>query len=174
MRTSYAIIVSSILLSGCASTVEFSSIDEADRECQGVSGTLLLESGGSCRAQILGVGPDSVTFLVRSTDSTRRYSKKDILAFKDRVHVRGALDGLVVGGLLGVPAGIVINSTKRPQAGIAAVAILSLTVTVGILVGFFEGHEYTYNLHLSDSRNRDSLAIISSNHLQPSGDQIAP
>ena len=173
-RSSFFVTLGFLAFSGCASTVQLSSIEDASQHFEGRSASLLLKSGKTYQARDIRLGEDSVVFVDQSTDSTLHYCSTDIESFQDFNHVRGAFDGLIVGGLMSVPAGLIMRSTNRPDAGLASIALVVTAVPLGILLGLLEGHQSRYRLQADSAFRKDSGPTSSSNQSPLQGKGIAP
>jgi len=170
MRIIHFIIPGCVLLSGCASTIQFFSPDDANQEFRGRSSTLILHSGEEYCAQNIEVGPDPTTFLDHSTNTGRRYGNNQIRSFQDFNHIRGAIDGVVVASLLIAPAGVILLSSKQFGAGLAFAGLAIFTETAGLVVGLFEGHQFTYTLPANSVSAIDSVSLSSTKGTHSSRD----
>jgi hypothetical protein len=174
MQSPYLILIAGVIFSGCSSTMQFSSIDEANRQFKGSSTTLILKSGEEYRAQNIKVGQDSTIILDHNADSIKQFCNTDIYGFRDYNHIKGAGDGLKLGTLVGVPLGLIILSIADRYAIVAAFIATIPTMIFGTIVGLLAGHQTIYTLPTNSVLMKDSTTTHSINQLYSKEKKIAP
>jgi len=155
MRVNYTIYFIVLLVSGCSSTVELNSVDEARKAIGDQTGILCMHSGQEYKGRDIQVGKDSVRFINIPTENTLQYSTLDIKFIKVTDHTLGAFKGCLIGGAFMFAVVSIIKtqndnsehdgsgwtSGMKKNFPIIGAGIGSL---IGIIIGGVSGHHYTY------------------------------
>ena len=136
------------MISGCVSTVELQSIDEAQAKVGNRSTIIYLKSGQEYRGKNVQVGNDSVGFVDNEIEDTLHFSNRDIKFIGVNDHAAGSVEGFLIGGTISFALGAAIASTSDnpgfpPSLQAMFVGIGGLP---GIIIGGLSGHSYSYIL----------------------------
>jgi hypothetical protein len=167
-------LIAGVFIFGCSSTIQFSSVEEANKRFEGSSTTLLLKSGKEYRAQNIKVRRDSTVFLDHNTDSIRQFCTTDIYGFRDYDHIIGASDGLKLGGLISMPFGLIVMAIGDRYAVVAGLLIMVPTTIFGAIVGLLVGHQNIYTLPTNSVFMKDSITTQSINQLYSKEKRLRP
>ena len=157
MRLSHCLCLISLFLSGCASTIELESIDEAQERISDHSAIIHLKSDEEYIGKNVQVGNDSIQFVDKETEDTLKYSNLDIEFIKVTNHSLGAIKGFFIGAVsLGVPTAILFYSSSNNgetsqsvQDNVRSTFTIigtGIGAVIGLVIGGISGHHYTYIL----------------------------
>ena len=153
MKINYCLCLISLMISGCASTVELNSIDEAQTRIGDHSATIHLKSDQEYLGEIVQVGDDSVRAVDMETEDTLQFSNQDIEFIKVTNHTLGAVKGFLIGAAtLGTYVAIVNSNYDSNVEGEKPLPPIFIAIGAGIggvfglAIGGLIGHHYTYIL----------------------------
>ena len=130
--------------SGCSTTMQLHSINEARNKIEGRSGTLSVNAdAGQYDARDIRIGADSTVFLDLKAYSMRHIANTDVASVKIVQRGGGAFEGLIVGGLCGLLAGY--QNAVHERTGLGGLYVGGIGgVVVGATVGYLIGHRHNF------------------------------
>jgi hypothetical protein len=170
MRISYFLFITSLIVSGCASTVELKSADDARSKIGNRSAMIHLKSGQEYIGRYVQVGSDSVLLVKMDTDDTLQFSNRDVEFMKVINHKVGSGEGLLIGGAsLGALIMILNESYDSNEEGHKKLPPIITAIgagiggAIGLAIGSMNGHHYTYILPKDTLKDRKGISIDSTN-----------
>ena len=153
MRINHYLCFLGLLLSGCASTVELESIDEAQAKINDHSAIIHLKSDDEYWGKNVQVGNDSIQFVDKETDDTLRYSNMDIEYIKVTNHTLGAVKGFFILGVSFYALLTITDNSRdynvegnKPTPPIFTAIFAGVGGILGLAIGGLIGHPFTYIL----------------------------
>lgn len=168
MKFVIVVIIMAFSFYSCSSTVQLSSYSEANKKVRNGSAMLYMKTGQTYDGEKIQFGPESTWFINRDNDSLMQVKTQDLEYVYARHHTGGALEGLLIGGVIGAAGGLVGSmiqgSTASKNSGQLLVAILTGTFgsLIGLVFGAAKGHEYKFVLPQQDT----SRASIQSQNIR--------
>jgi hypothetical protein len=161
----------SLMVSGCASTVQLNSIDEAKIRIGKGSATVILRSGQEYEGWDVQVGSDSVRFIDMKTAGMLQFSNKEVKSIEITKHKIGYSGPLIGGIALGTLAFIVFSSNHKDEEytnrnvrdAFTAIGV-GVGGAVGLAIEVLNGHHYTYIFPKDSIKVEEGTSIDSTNN----------
>jgi hypothetical protein len=155
MRAIYYLFLVSLLVSGCASTVELNSAKEGKMKIGNSLAEVHLKSGQEYIGKIVQIGNDSIRIDNMEAGYILKFSNRDIKFIKVTDHVLGALKGCLFGGasMLILVSIIKAQNDNSDHDGSGWTSGMKKNVPIigagiggllGLIIGGINGHHYTY------------------------------
>jgi hypothetical protein len=159
MRTGFILCLLSFVISGCSTTVQLESADDANSRIDVETAKIVLKSGVEYTGERLYVGRDSTRFIDVRTTGVLEFANRDIQYIRVSNQTVGAAEGLLIGavgmGLLGfVIAPHNVHPSDEDKDNQLGIPIRPFTIMLcaigggvaGAVFGVIRGHQYTYLL----------------------------
>ena len=147
-----AVILFSVILaySGCSSTLELTSVADANKEIGKGSATVLLKSGQEYDGREVDARADSTRFVDSKAGTTLQFPTGEIRSIRVVHRGGGAIEGLLFGGLgagalgLALTAGMKTGGDEGMGKGLVVLTSFVVGGAGGIVFGVIKGHDYTF------------------------------
>jgi hypothetical protein len=164
MKSSAWILFAGMVLQGCSSSLTVDPdtaevtpksirYEKLNRRLHGQEAKLLLLDGKQIVGMPVSVGYDTIRIQERTDGALRSIPTRQIIEIEQTDRLRGTIEGVAFGGLIGGAAGLglagaFVHSAGEGGPGILLVVIGSACVgaTAGIVAGIVKGHTITYKL----------------------------
>jgi hypothetical protein len=151
MKINYCLCLNILLFSGCASTVELNSVEEARLKIVDRTAIIHLISDEEYIGKILKVGNESVLFLNTKTGDTLQLSNLSVKFIKVTDHALGAAKGFLIGGVATYAFVTIMDNSRdynlegnKPLPSTLTVIFSGVGGLLGLAIGGLIGHPYTY------------------------------
>lgn len=174
MKTTLALISSSIILAGCSSTIQVRideplnndrvfNYDQVNSRVDGSPGTVVCVDGTTYEVNGVYVAKDSTVFTETGLGIRHVIPTHDLLNIKHKNYGAGAFSGGLLGSLAGLTTGIVIlvfQNDHSPDSGMGAFVLILGPIGggafVGAVIGSLEGSTQEFQFQASQSRKQTS------------------
>ncbi len=150
MKSISALLFISLALAGCSTTNRLTSPQQGNSRIGTGSAVLRLKAGETFKVHRMRFDTDSVICYNSATDSLMCFSLAEIKSVRITQHGGGALEGLMVGGLVGTGLGLLqgtkMGSGGEAQMGKAGALFTGMVVGggTGLILGALKGRDYIF------------------------------
>lgn len=157
MKNCIIVLISSIILCSCSSTVHLKSASEAVPKLKNRDAVIHFKSGQALNCRQISLEKDHLICTSLENGSLLKVPNEDIESINVKHGLGGTLEGLFIGGTAGAGIGYLATAgIKGSEAGLFRGIVIvtggAIGGLTGIVVGCIRGHRYTLILP------QDSLA----------------
>ncbi len=150
MKSISVLVLISLALAGCSTTNRLTSPQQGYSRIGTGSAVLRLKAGETFKVHRMHFDTNTVICYSSATDSLMRFSLADIKSVRITHHGGGALEGLMVGGLVGTGLGLLqgtkMGSGGEDQMGKTGALFAGMVVggATGLILGALKGRDYIF------------------------------